>query len=215
MEQEERRQTRKTRLKIRESIDKPTISPFFVTHLDLSSAYLQLAIPQSEFTHHQYTSLSSTSIDPNSFFYYHPARILFLICFLSVSDLPDDATDLIGEGSVHPSQYDEEKFNWLLHLDVDKDTTDYQAATPVSVQSTIPSTPALPEEVVGSEYTDSPARFSPEPEEIQGDELEGTISDKTYDDICKQPFLLHQQHFIIIVYFFFSIFDKVDYQNRN
>ena len=101
-----------------------------------------------------------------------------------MSDLPDDATDLIGEGSVHPSQYDEEKFDWLLNLDVDKDTAEYQAATPISVQSTIPSTPALPEEVTGSDHTTSPTRFSPDPD-VQTDELEGTISDRTYDTIRK------------------------------
>ena len=99
-----------------------------------------------------------------------------------VSDIPDDATDLIGEGSVHPSQYDDEKFNWLLNLDVDHDTEVYQPATPVSVQSTIPSTPALPAEVEGSEHTASPPRFSPEPIEEFKDK-EGTVSDCTYDNI--------------------------------
>ena len=101
-----------------------------------------------------------------------------------MSDLPDDATDLIGEGSVHPSQYDDEKFNWLLNLDVDHDTAVYQPATPVSVQSTIPSTPALPTEVEGSEHTASPSRFSPEPKD-EFNEQEGTVSDLTYDDICE------------------------------
>lgn len=98
-----------------------------------------------------------------------------------MSDLPDNATDLIGEGSIHLSQYNEDKFNWLLNLDVDKDTAEYQAATPVLVQSTIPSTPALPEEVTGSEHTVSPARFSVDQEE-KTDRL-GTISDKTGFDI--------------------------------
>ena len=99
-----------------------------------------------------------------------------------MSDLPDDATDLIGEGSVHPSQYDEEKFDWLLNLDVDHNTEVYQPATPVSVHSAVPSTPALPEEVVGSDHTASPPRFSADPE-AQTDELEGTISDRTYNEI--------------------------------
>ena len=100
-----------------------------------------------------------------------------------MSDLPDNATDLIGEGSAHPSQLDEEKFDWLLNLDVDHNTAEYQPATPISVQGTIPSTPALPEEVTGTDHTVSPPRFSPDPEE-QTDEL-GTISDCTYEDIRK------------------------------
>lgn len=101
-----------------------------------------------------------------------------------MSDLPDDATDLIGEGSVHPSQYDDEKYNWLLNLDVDHNTEVYQPATPVSVHSAVPSTPALPTEVAGSDHTVSPPRFSPEPvEELE--EKDGTVSDKVYEDICK------------------------------
>ena len=101
-----------------------------------------------------------------------------------MSDLPDSATDLIGEGSVHPSQYDKQKFDWLLNLDVDHNTKVYQPATPVSVQSTIPSTPAVPPEVAGSEHTASPSRFSPERiDELE--EGEGTVSDHTYEDICK------------------------------
>ena len=111
-----------------------------------------------------------------------------------MSDLPDDATDLIGEGSVHPSQYDEDKFNWLLNLDVDHDTEDYQPATPVSVQSTIPSTPALPAEVASSDHTASPPCFSPEPIEDLKEE-EGAVSDKTYEDICKS--FLQTSHFFL------------------
>ena len=99
-----------------------------------------------------------------------------------MSDVPDEATDLIGEGSVHPSQYNEEKFNWLLNLDVDHNTEQYQPATPVSVQSTIPSTPALPAEVEELDHTASPPRFSPEPRN-ELEEEEGTISDKTYNKI--------------------------------
>lgn len=106
-----------------------------------------------------------------------------------MSDLPDSATDLIGEGSVHPSQYNESEYNWLLNLDVDHDTAQYIPATPISVPSGVPSTPALPEEVVGSEHTLSPARYSAniqEPGEDLEDELgEETISEKTYDDIRK------------------------------
>ena len=102
-----------------------------------------------------------------------------------MSDLPDSAIDLIGEGSTHPSQLNEAKLDWLLNLDVDHDTAVYQAATPISVQSTIPSTPALPVEVVGSDYTASPHRFSPEPEDELAADHE-TVSDKTYDAIRKQ-----------------------------
>ena len=100
-----------------------------------------------------------------------------------MSDVPDDATDLIGEGSVHPSQYDEEKSDWLLNLDVDHDTEDYQPATPISVQSAVPSTPALPADVEESDHTASPRRFSPEP--VKDKDEEGTVSDRTYNDICK------------------------------
>ena len=105
-----------------------------------------------------------------------------------MSDLPESATDLIGEGSAHPSQLDEDKFDWLLNLDVDHDTAVYQPATLVSVHSTVPSTPALPIEVAGSDHTVSPPRFSSEPE----DELEDnqkTVSEKTYDTIRKS--LIH------------------------
>lgn len=95
-----------------------------------------------------------------------------------MSDLPESATDLIGEGSAHPSQLDEDKFDWLLNLDVDHDTAVYQPATPVSVQSTVPSTPALPAEVVGSDHTVSPQRFSPEAEDELEDDQK-TVSEKT------------------------------------
>lgn len=95
-----------------------------------------------------------------------------------MSDLPDSAIDLIGEGSVHPSQLDEEKLDWLLNLDVDHNTAVYQPATPVSVQSTIPSTPALPAEVIGSDHTATPPRF------VTGSiDKEGTISESTYDQL--------------------------------
>lgn len=115
-----------------------------------------------------------------------------------MSDLPDSATDLIGEGSVHPSQYDESEYNWLLNLDVDHSTAQYIPATPVSVHSTVPSTPALPKEVSGSDHTTTPARFSPEPQDV--DQLEAieddqaTISERTYDDISEFFYL----------YFFYS-----------
>lgn len=112
-----------------------------------------------------------------------------------MSDLPEDATDLIGEGSVHPSQYDESEYNWLLNLDVDHDTAVYIPATPISVQGQVPSTPALPLEVSGSDHTTSP-RFSPDIQDSQEvDEIEDnneieeiedkedTISNKTYDTI--------------------------------
>lgn len=147
-----------------------------------------------------------STIHPPNFFVYptsHHTLILSscdLIVHCLVSDLPDNATDLIGEGSIHPSQYDEEKFEWLLNLDVDKDTADYQAATPVLVQSTIPSTPALPAEVTGSEHTVSPPRFSPDPE-VQTDELDGTVSDCTYDEIRKY----HEVSFSLRIFFFVVI----------
>lgn len=105
-----------------------------------------------------------------------------------MSDLPDSATDLIGEGSTHPSQYDESEYNWLLNLDVDHATAVYKPGTPISVHSAVPSTPALPTEVVGSEYTETPARYSPDPEDDLEDEIGDeahTISDKTYDSIRK------------------------------
>ena len=128
---------------------------------------------------------------PSSFFYTIPWNPPFSSSYLVinsnffslVSDLPDNATDLIGEGSVHPSQYDEDKLDWLLNLDIDHDTAEYQPATPVSVPLTIPSTPALPAEVEISDHTASPPRFSPEPRgEFDG---EGTVSDQTYNDICE------------------------------
>lgn len=97
-----------------------------------------------------------------------------------MSDLPDSATDPIGEGSAHPSQFDEPKFDWLLNLDVDHDTAEYHPATPISVQSTIPSTPALPAEVIGSDCTATPPRFATGSEDDQR-----TVSEATYDQIHK------------------------------
>lgn len=99
-----------------------------------------------------------------------------------MSDLPELAINLIGEGSTYPSQFDKAKFDWLLNLDVNHNTAVYQATTPVLVQSRIPSTPALPAEVVGSDYTVSPPRFSPEPEDELAANQE-TVSKKTYDTI--------------------------------
>lgn len=117
-----------------------------------------------------------------------------------MSDLPESAIDLIGEGSAHSSQLDKYKLDWLLNLDVDHDTAVYQAATPVSVQSTIPSTPALPVEVIGSDHTVSPPRFSPEPEdELAADQ--GTVSDKTYDAIRKLSYF----RFSLDFFFFFFL----------
>lgn len=116
-----------------------------------------------------------------------------------MSDLPDSETDLIGEGSVHPSQYNESEYNWLLNLDVDHDTAEYQAATPISIRSTVPSTPALPLEVSGSDHKTTPARFSPEPQETdQIDEIEedqGTISDRTYENISDSSVVRHPSLF--------------------
>lgn len=87
---------------------------------------------------------------------------------------------------MHPSQYDESEYNWLLNLDVDHDTAIYKPTTPISVKSPVPSTPALPTEVIGSEYTETPARYSPNPEDDLEDEIgdeDHTVSDKTYDNI--------------------------------
>lgn len=132
-----------------------------------------------------------------------PLSFLDPIQFNLVSDLPDSATDLIGEGSAHPSQVDEEKLNWLLNLDVNHDTAVYQPATPISVQSTIPSTPALPDEVVGSDHTETPNRFSPELE-YQIEEDQRTVSEGTYNNIRKS-FYTTVDHFFFFLFFFILV----------
>lgn len=116
-----------------------------------------------------------------------------------MSDLPDSATDLIGEGSAHPSQLDKAKFDWLFNLNIDHNTAVYQPATPASVLSTIPSTPALPTEIVGSDHIVSPPRFSPDPED-ELEEDQKTVSEQTQNTICEsiQSTLKYLSYFFIL-----------------
>lgn len=82
----------------------------------------------------------------------YPSRnvslVLILIKFWLVPELTDNSTDLIGEESVHPSQYNKGKFGCLLNLKTNDNTAEYNPETPIMVGHNILSTET-------SQYTES------------------------------------------------------------
>ena len=95
-----------------------------------------------------------------------------------VSDVPESA---------HKLHLDKPQDQWLRNLDVDATTSTPLPVplTPLSALSQAVSTPALPDEIAGTEGTTTPRQFEPDNQEGSR-----TVSERTYDTIRENFFSL-------------------------